>query len=87
MGGETMLEIIICYLFFAIPLALVMLFGVSLSRYFSAKRKNRLTPGAFSQKEMRGRKIWLIVTAVMAGVTLVVMVGFIALLFMAVAYM
>ena len=48
-------------LFFAIPAIIIALLGVSIYRYLSAKRKNKLTPGAVSPEEMKKRKIWLIV--------------------------
>ena len=74
-------------LFFAIPAIIIALLGVSIYRYVSAKRKNKLTPGTFSDEEMKKRKIWLIVSAIIAGALVIVVIGFIALLFMAVAFM
>ena len=83
-----MFEIILySILFFSIPTIIIALFGVSIYRYLSAKRKNKLTPGAVSPEEMKKRKIWLIVSAIIAGALAVVVIGFIALLFMAVAFM
>ena len=74
-------------LFFAIPTILIVLFGFSLYRYISAKKQNKVVPGTFSDDEIRKRKIWLIVSAIIAGALAVVVIGFIALLFMAVAFM
>ena len=73
--------------FFAIPIILIALFGVSLYRYISAKKQNKVTPGTFSDAEIKKRKIMLIVLSVIAGVLAVIVVGFIALMFMAVAFM
>ena len=73
--------------FFAKPAIIIALLGVSIYRYLSAKRKNKLTPGAVSTEEMKKRKIWLIVSAIIAGTLAVVVIGFIALLFMVVAFM
>lgn len=74
-------------LFFGIPIILIGLFGLSLYRYLSAKKQNRITPGLYSEKEITRRKIMMIALAVVAGVIAVVVAGFLALLFMAVAFM
>lgn len=74
-------------LFFGIPVILIALFGVSLYRYLSAKKQNRATPGLYSEKEINRRKIVMIALAVVAGVIAVVVAGFLALLFMALAFM
>ena len=73
--------------FFAIPIILMVLFGISLYRYVSAKKQNKVAPGTFSDVEIKKRKIMLIVLSVIAGVLAVIVVGFLALLFMAVAFM
>lgn len=73
--------------FFAIPIILMVLFGISLYRFVSAKKQNKVAPGTFSDVEIKKRKIMLIVLSVIAGVLAVIVVGFIALLFMAVAFM
>jgi len=73
--------------FFAIPIILIVLFGISLYRYVSAKKQNKVTPGTFSDVEIKKRKIMLIVLSVIAGVLAVIVIGFIALMFMAVAFM
>ena len=74
-------------LFFMIPTVLLVLFGVSLYRYNSAKKQNKQNPGTFSDGEIKKRKLFLIVMAVITGALVVVVVGFVALLFMAVAFM
>ena len=74
-------------LFFAIPILLIALFGVSLYRYVSAKKQNKAVPGTFSDAEIKKRKIMLIVLSVIAGILAVIVIGFIALLFMAIAFM
>lgn len=73
--------------FFAIPIILIALFGVSLYRYISAKKQNKAAPGTFSDAEIKKRKIMLIVLSVLAGVLAAIVIGFIALMFMAVAFM
>lgn len=83
-----MLEIILYnVLFFAIPLLFIVLFGISLFRYISAKRQNKATPGKFSDKEINTRGIILIVLSVILGIFVAVVLGFVGLMYMAVAYM
>lgn len=74
-------------LFFAIPAILVLLFGISLYRYISAKERNKKSPGTFSEKEIKMRKVLLIIFSVIAGVLAAVVIGLIILLYLAVAYM
>ena len=74
-------------LFFGIPAISILLFGISLYRYLSAKKQNKEVPGSFSDSEMKKRKIMLIILSVISGVLAVIVIGFIALLFMVVAYM
>ena len=73
--------------FFAIPIILIALFGVCLYRYITAKKQNKMAPGTFSDAEIRKRKIMLIVLSVIAGALAAIVIGFIALMFMAVAFM
>lgn len=74
-------------LFFAIPATLIALFGVSLYRYVSAKKQNKAAPGIFSDDELKKRKMMLIVFSAVAGVLAAVVIGFVGLLFMAIAFM
>ncbi len=74
-------------IFFAIPVILIALFGISLYRYISAKKQNKAVPGTFSDSEIIKRKTMLIVLSVIAGILAIIVVGFMALLFMAVAFM
>ena len=83
MFGVAMYDII----FFSIPTALILFFGISLYRYRYAKALNEQEPGSISPKELKTRKTLLIVSSVMAAVLAAVVIGFIALLFGAVAFM
>ena len=74
-------------LFLAIPAIVIVLFGVSLYRYISAKKRNKNAPGTFPPEEIKKRKIFLIITSVILGVFVVVVIGFMALLFLAIAFM
>ena len=75
------------FLFFAIPLLLFVLWGISLYRYCSAKKQNRKRSGAFSPGEIRKRAIVFVVLSVIISILIAVVIGFMVLLFMAVAYM
>ncbi len=74
-------------IFFAIPIILITLFFVSLCRYISAKSKNKAAPGSFSDVEIKKRRITLIVLSVIAGILIVVVVGYIGLILMSIAFM
>lgn len=82
-----MLSYIYSFLFFAIPVSMVAFFGISLYRFVRAVSTNKKNPGAFSADEIKKRRLLFIVSAVIAAVLVAVVLGFIALLFMAVAYM
>ena len=75
------------YLFPSIPTILIVLLGISIYRYCSAKMKNKKVPDTFSPEEIKKRKITTIVLSMIVGVMLAVVIGFFALLFMAVANM
>ena len=74
-------------LFYAIPLALIVLLVVACKRYKSAKRQNEAVPGTFTDKEISRRKTFMIVVTVIVGFIVSVVVGFTALLYLAVAFM
>ena len=73
--------------FFAIPIILVIYWGLSIYRYVTAKKQNKVVPGTFSDAEIKKRKIRLIILSVISVVFLAIVIGFIALIYMAVAYM
>ena len=74
-------------LFVGIPGGVLAFFIVSLFRYQIAKRQNKQAPDTYSPEDIRRRLILLIVSAVILGVMLAVVIGFIALMFLAVAFM
>lgn len=82
-----MLDLIFIFLYFSIPAITLVLWGVSLYKYLSAKKANKKAPGTISEDELKRRKTMLIVTSVIAAVLVAVIIGFIGLLFLAVAYM
>ena len=74
-------------LFYAIPIGLIALLVFVCKRYRSAKRQNEAAPGTFTDKEIKKRKAAMIVVTVIAGAILTVVLGFTALLYLAVAFM
>lgn len=74
-------------LFFAVPIITLICFAVSLFRYLHAKKVNKKIPDTFSTEEIKNRKILLIVFSTITGVFAAIVLGFIGLLFMAVAFM
>lgn len=74
-------------LYFAIPSLFLLFFIVSLCLYTSAKIKNKRKTGSVDESRVKLFKILLIISSIIVGVILVVLVSFIALMFLAVAYM
>ena len=74
-------------LFWGIPLAAVVLFAVSLIRYIDGRRQNKRQPDTVPPQQMRTRQLLLIISATVVGTMLAVVLGFIALLYTAVAFM
>ncbi len=74
-------------LFFAIPAILILCLGISIYRYVSAKKQNEQAPGTVADDEIKRRKTVLILLSVVTGVLVIVVGGFLALLYMAVAFM
>ena len=75
------------FLYFAIPVAAILFFIVSLCLFLSARKQNKQQPGSVSAQTLRKRKIMLIVSSVIAGILAAIVIAFIALLYMAVAFM
>lgn len=80
-------RILYTVLFFLIPLVFLFLFVFSLCRFLIARAKNKKQPGTYTPAQMKSRKVFLMVSSILLGLLLLVVVGFIALLFMAIAYM
>lgn len=74
-------------LFFATPIILIALFGVALYRYMSANKQNKVSPGTFSDDEIKKRKSMLISLSIISGILIAIVIGFCALMFLAVAFM
>jgi len=78
---------IVPYLIYLIPLAVLVLFAVSLILYLTAKHRNKRSPGTYTDRQLKMRLTFLIVSGSIAGCMLIVVISLIALLFMAVAFM
>lgn len=79
--------ILIEIIYFAIPVAALAFFVVSLMLFLSARKKNKILPGSVDEGTMRIRKAMMIVSAVVAGILIVITVGFALLLTMSISYM
>ena len=55
--------------------------------YLYAKRKNKLAPGSYSERQMRYKGYMLGVFSVIAGAMLIAIVALVILLYTAVAFM
>lgn len=64
-----------------LPLGTIVFFIVSLVRYVSGKK------AGYAEAEMKRRKVLLVVSAILMGVLVASVIGIIALLYMAIAYM
>jgi len=82
-----MLSYIISALYYLIPAAALAVFVVSLISFLSAKKKNKQTPGTYSDDQMITKRICLIVSSVILGILAVVVIGFIVLMMVAVTFM
>ncbi|MBO5023469.1 MAG: hypothetical protein J6D11_04065 [Clostridia bacterium] len=74
-------------LYFAIPLAFVIFFIVSLCLYVCAKIRNKKKAGTVEESRVKLYKMLLIISGIIVGVLAAVVISFIAIMFMAVAYM
>ncbi len=81
------MEMTLLLFYFLVPGLALIFFGVTLALYLTARYKNKKIPGSVSAASMKNRKLWLIVSAVVLGVMLLVVLGFMGLLLLAVAFM
>ena len=74
-------------IFFGIPVLTVGFFIRSLYAYIKARKINKEFPDTFPAEEMKKRIVRLVVSSIMMGVLVAAVIGFIWLMYMAVAYM
>ena len=83
-----MLESIFTYLcFFGIPILTLIFWIVSMCLYIPAKKQEKNQPGSVEPAKLKRYKIMLTISSVVAGILLAIVGGFMALIFMAVAFM
>ena len=83
---------IITYVFvygilFVLPIAAEAFLVVSIIRFILAKVKNKRVPNTYTDKQIKTRLILLIVSAAIFLTLIAVIIGFVLLLFSAIAYM
>lgn len=74
-------------LFFAIPILAIVFFVLCLRDYKKAKRREKENPGAYTKGQLTGKLILAIVLGVIAVSLTVVVLGFVSLVFMVIAFM
>ena len=82
-----MVGILFLTLIYLIPLVAIVFFIVSLCNYVAAKKAYKAEPNELNAHKKQTTKTLLIVSSIIMGVLLAVIIGFIALMYMAVAYM
>ena len=74
-------------LFFGVPILAIIFFVLCLRDYKKAKRQATMNPGSVTKGQLRGKLILAVVLGVIAVSMTIVVVGFVALLFMVIAFM
>lgn len=74
-------------LIYLIPLAAIVFFVISLCDFISVKKQYKTEPNETNEQKKNTAKTLLIVSSIIMGVLLAVVIGFMLLMFMAVAYM
>ena len=74
-------------LIYIIPIAAIVFFIVSLCDYIGTKKKYVAEPNDFNEQKKKETKTRLMVASIIMGVLLTVIVGFVVMMYMAIAYM
>lgn len=82
-----MIGVLMSTLIYMIPLAAIAFFVVSLCNFTGAKRQFKAEPNEMNEQKKNTAKTVFITSLVIMGVLLVIVIGFMALMFMAIAYM
>lgn len=80
-------SIIFGILLFAIPALLFTFLIISIIFYVSGIQKNKKNPGSVPAKTIQSRKIALVISAILSALVIVIVIGFVAMMYMAIAYM
>ena len=74
-------------IFMLIPLIIIAFFAIALVRYIHGKRLRKKAPDLITHRQLRNRLIMLVVASVLLGLLACIVIGFIILLYTAVAFM
>ncbi len=75
------------FAFLSVPVIAIIYFIISLVRYQSAKKKNKQLPDTYNKEEMKSRKRNLIISSCIAGILFAIIIAFVCLFFIGIAYM
>ncbi len=75
------------FAFLSVPVIAIIYFIISLVRYQSAKKKNKQTPDTYNKEEIKTRKKHLIISSCVAGILFAIIIAFVCLFFIGIAYM
>ena len=82
-----MIGLLMSVLIYLIPFTAILFFIVSLCNFVAVRKQYKLEPSEINMQKKNTAKSLLIVASVIMGVLLVVIIAFVSLMFMAVAYM
>ena len=80
-------DFVFYFMLYGVPLISVLLFVFSTGCYRQAVKLNKANPGAFSVKELRKRRIIMIVTGIVALITTAYLIGIMMLSLAIMRYM
>lgn len=75
------------FLFFAVPVAAIVFFVISLYLFLSARKKKIENPDGISDQILKKRKVMMIVSLIIAGVLVTAVIGFIILMYFSIRHM
>ncbi|MBO5649770.1 MAG: hypothetical protein J6S76_07655 [Clostridia bacterium] len=80
-------EYILYFSFFGLPIAALIWFFVSTYRFFIAKHRIKRGTAAYSDADLKNRRLQFVLSSCLAGTLLAFVLGLILLLYTAVAFM
>lgn len=75
------------FMFFAIPIAAIVFFIITLNLYRSAKNQNKENPGSISIEKMESRKDMLLGASLFMGGAVAVVIGNILITYLPISFM
>ena len=79
--------LILLSFFYAIPIASLIFFILSLYWFLSVRRKNKLEPGSIDAQTLKNKKIIFILASVIFGIMVAIVIALIVLISMSVSFM